>query len=702
MPAHDKLAAEDVIGGYELLRRVGKGGMAEVWVGKKAHASKAAKTVAIKIIAPHLAGQDRYSRMFKAEAELSAMLTHSNIVQVFDEGEESGISYLVMEFVDGINLVRLREALKFIDNASLKQQLIAHVVGQLLHALSYAHSVTNDAGQQLGIVHRDVSPQNVLISLAGDVKLTDFGVAHTVLEESSGVHVKGKLRYMAPEQLAGKSKEPTIDLYAVGAILHELLEGEKFRGEFDDDRVLHSQVLGGVVPKLSAPIPGELERVRLALLEPDEHRRVQSANDAIRLLSQFPGYRDMRMELGKICSSLTGVVGPRTGPQSSSSSNRIPSVNAPTPAPPRPPVQAPARPPVQAPAPPVMPERTVYMPNVYPGGAGGAAGASGPYPSVRSAPIAPTAYLPHGVPQPQHGAPAQVARPAAPPPHALGPRPHPSSRTQDDPTNTARPMRPPSRRGRDEPWTFPGQNITINPDPFPPAKRRSSMGLILGLGVAFSVVGAVLVATLLIPKEDAGEPDIAARSPTAATPAIGTPDPQSAPTPKPATIEPPQDDPPPPDPREELAAAIASKAAGDAPPDDASAPAQDPDTAPQDAAANPIGEDTPERDAREVSRTSEAKSRTTRTAAPRCTASGERVRLYLRLDGLRDAYAKIDGAVHRIDGRSSITLQAGGHVISVRASSSEPWRALGCKQLSAGDTWQLRVGAAGASVVPLR
>src|SRR5690606_29516217 len=98
------LSADDVIGGYELLRRIGKGGMAEVWLGRKADAAKAGKTVAVKLIAPHLAGQERYSRMFRAEAELSAMLTHSNIVQVFDEGEERGISYLVMEFVDGINL----------------------------------------------------------------------------------------------------------------------------------------------------------------------------------------------------------------------------------------------------------------------------------------------------------------------------------------------------------------------------------------------------------------------------------------------------------------------------------------------------------------------------------------------------------------------------------------------------------------------
>src|SRR5688572_18113559 len=104
-----------VIGGYELDRRIGKGGMAEVWVARKAR-SRAGKFVALKVILPHLAGQERYGRMFRHEADLSSMLNHSNIVQVFDEGEDNGISYLVMEYVDGINLVRLREAIKLIDD----------------------------------------------------------------------------------------------------------------------------------------------------------------------------------------------------------------------------------------------------------------------------------------------------------------------------------------------------------------------------------------------------------------------------------------------------------------------------------------------------------------------------------------------------------------------------------------------------------
>ena len=308
-----ELEAGSVIGGYELERRIGKGGMAEVWVARKAR-SRAGKFVAVKVILPHLAGQERYSRMFKREAELSSLLSHSNIVQVFDEGEDQGISYLVMEYVDGVNLVRIREAMAAMPDPKAREAVAAHLVGQLLHALSYAHSITTHEGEHLSIVHRDVSPQNVLVSNSGDVKLTDFGVAHTVIEESSGIHIKGKLRYMSPEQLGGKTKEPTIDLFACGAILHELLNGLKFRGEFEDDRVLYSQILSGAVPKLKNPCAPELDKVRLALLAGDPAQRVQTAGEALNMLQAYPGYRDMRLEVSKLCAAVTGVARPRTGP----------------------------------------------------------------------------------------------------------------------------------------------------------------------------------------------------------------------------------------------------------------------------------------------------------------------------------------------------------------------------------------------------
>jgi serine/threonine protein kinase len=288
--------------------------MAEVWLARKPVGKTGSKYVALKLIAEHYVGDERYTRMFRAEVELAAVLSHANIAQVFDEGEEDGRSYLVMEWVDGLNLLKLGEKLAWLGDEPRRARVSSYIIGQLLHALHYAHSIRSADGHPLGVVHRDVSPQNVLVSNNGEVKLTDFGVAHHNFEESSGVHVKGKVRYMSPEQLSGKTRLPTVDLYAVGALLHELLDGKRFRGVFEDGQDLFSVVLSGYVPPLSRPATPELDRLRLGLLAPDPAQRIQSAAQALALLRCFSGYGDAREELASLCGSLTGVVHPRTGP----------------------------------------------------------------------------------------------------------------------------------------------------------------------------------------------------------------------------------------------------------------------------------------------------------------------------------------------------------------------------------------------------
>jgi hypothetical protein len=218
-----------------------------------------------------------------------------------------------MEWVDGLNLLKLGAVLALLDDEQRRFRVIAYIIGQLLHALHYAHSITGVDGSPLGVVHRDVSPQNVLVSNQGEVKLTDFGVAHHAFEDSAGTQVKGKVRYMAPEQLAGKNRSPTVDLYAVGALLHELLDGRRFRGEHDDGQDLFSVVLSGSVSPLSRPAPPALDHLRRRLLEPEPEQRIHSAEEALELLERYPGYGDARLELTKLCSSLTGVVRPRAG-----------------------------------------------------------------------------------------------------------------------------------------------------------------------------------------------------------------------------------------------------------------------------------------------------------------------------------------------------------------------------------------------------
>jgi serine/threonine protein kinase len=284
--------------------------MAEVWMGRRGALAGASKAVAIKLLARDVLDDPSYRQMFIEEARLSMLLTHSNVVQVFDVGEADGECYMVMEWVDGLNLSELARKMQG-QSEKLSHVVAGHLVGEVLRGLAYAHGLHHD-GSKATIVHRDVSPQNVLVSVSGEVKLADFGVARLAREETSGVHVKGKLRYMAPEQLRGRSREPTVDLYAVGAILHELLQGTRFR-QGRDEGDIYSMVLSGEYPPLDSDVPPVLVRLHAGLLEPDPARRIQSADEALELLYSWSGYRNSSSELARLVRKWIGVAAPRSG-----------------------------------------------------------------------------------------------------------------------------------------------------------------------------------------------------------------------------------------------------------------------------------------------------------------------------------------------------------------------------------------------------
>ncbi|MEE9386698.1 MAG: protein kinase [Nannocystaceae bacterium] len=298
------------LGDYELLRRIGKGGMAEVWMGRRAGLAGAAKAVAVKILDAELATDAKYREMFLREVRLSMLLSHSNVVQVFDVARTGACLYMAMEWVDGLNLAEISVHLRQ-TRRRLSPAVSAYVVGEVLRGLTYAHTLTH-RGRQHCVVHRDVSPQNVLVSVSGEVKLADFGIARLAREDTRGTVVKGKLRYMAPEQLAGSSSGLTVDLYAVGALFHELLEGQTFRGALNDAQ-LFDEVARGVVPLLTHEVPADLDAFRLAMLERDPQRRVQSADAALRQLSTCFGFKDTSRELAGTVRGLMGVAAPRSG-----------------------------------------------------------------------------------------------------------------------------------------------------------------------------------------------------------------------------------------------------------------------------------------------------------------------------------------------------------------------------------------------------
>ncbi len=212
------------LGPYVLGERLGLGGMAEVFVGRRAGPHGFAKRFAIKRILPELAKDSRFVAMFIDEARICAALQHPNIVEVVDFGESQGELFMAMEYVDGLSLARLLRHV-----ASKRERFpipIALLIARsVLRALAYAHEATDEQGRPLGLVHRDVSPGNVLISRQGAVKLADFGIVRgvTLDRRTDPGELKGKLGYMSPEQVIGAEVDPRSDVFAVGILLAEML-----------------------------------------------------------------------------------------------------------------------------------------------------------------------------------------------------------------------------------------------------------------------------------------------------------------------------------------------------------------------------------------------------------------------------------------------------------------------------------------------
>ncbi|HLK99636.1 MAG TPA: serine/threonine-protein kinase, partial [Myxococcaceae bacterium] len=215
------------LGKYQLIRKLATGGMAEVFLAKAAGPMGFEKTLVVKRILPHLAEDPAFVEMFLSEAKLAAQLNHPNIVQIFDFGEADDAYFLAMEFIDGPNLrVLLKRASQ--QGVALPPAVCARLIATACEGLAFAHDFADPGtGELLGLIHRDISPDNVLVSRQGAVKVVDFGIAKAAGQSHktrSGV-IKGKLSYMPPEQLRAKQLDRRADVYALGVVLYELLTG---------------------------------------------------------------------------------------------------------------------------------------------------------------------------------------------------------------------------------------------------------------------------------------------------------------------------------------------------------------------------------------------------------------------------------------------------------------------------------------------
>jgi eukaryotic-like serine/threonine-protein kinase len=267
---------------YRVIDRLESGGMAEVFRAESIGLQGFKKQVAIKRVLAHLAAKETFIKMFLDEARLSARLSHSNCVQVFDIGVGDGTYFIVMEFVDGANLRGIIDTLKN-SNRPFPAEEAVYIAIELCKGLQYAHHITDEQGVPLHIVHRDMSPPNVLITKHGEVKIVDFGLAkaNTQLEKSEPGIIKGKFSYLAPEAAKGHEVDARADIFAIGIMLWELLAGRRlFLGKTDLETV--QMVQRAIVPpitRIRPDVPPELEPILARALAGDPNQRYMSARD---------------------------------------------------------------------------------------------------------------------------------------------------------------------------------------------------------------------------------------------------------------------------------------------------------------------------------------------------------------------------------------------------------------------------------------
>lgn len=298
---------------HEILGRLAVGGMAELYLARTTHEDGRRQVVVLKRILPHLAEDPDFVRMFRDEAFLAATLDHHNIVQVYDIGQDGEDYFFTMEYVHGENV---RTMIKAAQKA--QAQIPLHAVIQIgygvCEGLHYAHEQVDDDGSPLNIVHRDVSPTNILVAHDGQVKIVDFGIA----KAAAATHVtqagmlKGKASYMSPEQCRAERVDRRSDVFAIGILLYEMTTLTRlFRGE-NELAVMHKILMGEIDPpstRVSTPFDAQLEHIIMRALHPEPDHRYPSAHALLQELQGFARTRRLMPSaggLGEVLSQLCG------------------------------------------------------------------------------------------------------------------------------------------------------------------------------------------------------------------------------------------------------------------------------------------------------------------------------------------------------------------------------------------------------------
>lgn len=274
------LESMNKIGPYLLHKKIATGGMAELFLSDYVREDGFRRRVAVKRILPHLAQNPDFIRMFTREARLAALLHHPNVIQIFDYGKIGNAYFIAMEYIDGKDLGEILWALK----QGLPVDHAIYIISEICKGLDYSHSKRDDKTREpLDIVHRDITPQNLLISYQGEVKISDFGISKARSEPSftqAGV-IKGKLSYLSTEQALGEPVDCRADIYALGLVFHETLTGKRVFQFASDLEAIRAIPKMEIEPLINArpEVPEELNRIVMKCLERNKDLRYQSASE---------------------------------------------------------------------------------------------------------------------------------------------------------------------------------------------------------------------------------------------------------------------------------------------------------------------------------------------------------------------------------------------------------------------------------------
>lgn len=296
-------------GRYVLRYLIGRGGMAEVWAADEVGPQGYQNPVAVKLMLDTLVAHPDAPGLFVQEAVTATSLRHGNLVATFsfdqipEDAEPAlrGRLCLIMERIEGMDLGRMSEALATRDH-SCPQRIATFVIGEALKGLAYIHARKDTNSMDMHLIHRDISPQNILVTYSGEVKISDFGIAKSMRTRHTG-SIRGKLSYFAPEILQGRPPSPASDQFALGVVLWELLAGRPLFDAGSDTEVL-AAVLRCEIPHVGREIEPELQTLMLRMLAKEPAQRFPSAEEALDAVFGLPGYRPSGAPLGKLLAAL--------------------------------------------------------------------------------------------------------------------------------------------------------------------------------------------------------------------------------------------------------------------------------------------------------------------------------------------------------------------------------------------------------------